>query len=133
MYGRVEYNRHGKPKCEICGEHFTRVVGHVRQKHFINEREYKIRFGFDLGKGICSQQSSELSRRQTLKNYDRCITNNFKKGENTQFKKGHKGRTKDQVSEQTRIALGDRLKGLYTTEQMRERGRLLGLKRQNGI
>ena len=65
-YGILEYNEEGKPKCEICGKFFNRVISHVRQKHFLNEREYKKQFGFELKKGICSKESSEKSRIKTL-------------------------------------------------------------------
>ena len=104
MYGIIEYNNEGQPKCEICGEHFNRVISHVRQKHQINEREYKITYGFDLKKGICSKESSEKSRTSTLNNYDKCINKNLiRGGEKSRFKEGSTGRTKDKVSEQTRI------------------------------
>jgi hypothetical protein len=105
-YGIIEYNEDGQPKCEICGEHFERVAAHVRQKHEISAREYKKQYGFDLSKGICSKESSEKSREKAYDNYDKVIGNNLvKNGEPTRFKNGSKGRTKDQVSEQTRRML----------------------------
>ena len=105
-YGNIEYNEEGNPKCEICGKFFKRVLSHVRQKHEINEKEYKTNYGFDLIKGICSKESSEKSRASALKNYDKVIAVNLlKNGEATRFKDGSKGRTKDKVSEQTRIML----------------------------
>lgn len=105
-YGIIEYNSDGQPKCEICGEHFERVAAHVRQKHDMSAREYKQTYGFDLSKGICSKESSAKSRDKNLENYDKVVGKNLiKKGESTRFKKGSKGRTKDQVSEQTRRML----------------------------
>lgn len=105
-YGEIEYNEDGQPKCEVCGKYFNRVISHVRQKHEMNEKEYKKQFGFDLYKGICSKESSERTRLKTLSNYDKCIEGNLIiNGSKTRFKDGCKGRTKEKVSEQTRIRL----------------------------
>ena len=131
-YGIVEYNQEGQPKCEICGRYFNRVISHVRQAHFINEREYKMLFGFDLIKGICSKESAEKTRIKTLGNYDKCIKNNLEiKGVKSRFVKKHKGRTKDKVSQQTRIMLKKRLKEPYVIEAMRKSG--LGIGKLNLI
>jgi hypothetical protein len=111
MYGVVEYNEEGKPKCEICGQHFDRVVSHVRQKHKLSALEYKKQFGFDVKKGICSQRSKNLSRSKAFENYNKVIQLNLiNKGLSTRFKKGSKGRTKEQISEQSRIRLSNQLK-----------------------
>lgn len=126
-YGVIEYNEDGLPKCEICGEHFNRVISHVRQKHEMNEREYKVRFGFNVKKGICSKDSAERTRERTLLNYDKCIKRNLTmKGAESRFKQGDKGRTKEQVSEQTKLMLKARLKESYMVEAMRESGKKVG-------
>lgn len=126
-YGIIEYNEVGYPKCEICGEHFKRVLSHVRQAHFISEREYKATYGFDLKKGICSKESSEKTREKTLLNFDRCVKKNLlDKGELSRFKKGSKGRTKDKVSAQTKKRLKDRLKEPYMVDAMRSAGHKVG-------
>lgn len=126
-YGIIEYNDLGQPKCEICGEHHDRVVSHVRQKHGMSAREYKIKFGFDLKKGICSKESSERTRVKTLANKEKVIDINLKKkGQKSRFKKGAEGRTKDKVSEQTRIRLRNRLKEPYMQEALRKSGKKLG-------
>ena len=125
--GIIEYNEDGNPKCEICGKYFTRVITHVRQKHNMLEREYKKRFGLDLKKGICSKRSSQKSRDNVIKNYSTCIKSNLiEKGVGTRRKKGDKGKTKDMVSEQTRIMLKKRLTEEYMIEKMKESGRKLG-------
>jgi hypothetical protein len=127
MYGRIEYDEEGLPKCEICGEHYNRVLPHVRQTHKMGAKEYKVRFGFDATKGICSKESSEKTRVKTLSNFNTVVKNNLiEKGFNNRFKNGDKGRTKDKVSEQTRIALKERLKEDYMVEAMRESGRKVG-------
>tara|TARA_R110001592_G_scaffold139139_4_gene358959 strand:+ start:2879 stop:3229 length:351 start_codon:yes stop_codon:yes gene_type:complete len=111
MYGIVEYDNDGKPKCEICGEHFDRVISHVRQKHDISALEYKKRFGFDTKKGICSERSKNLSRLKVFENYNKVVKENLlKKGSTTRFKKGCKGRTREQLSEQSKIRLSNQLK-----------------------
>ena len=101
-YGKIEYNDEGLPKCEICGKHFNRVTAHVRQIHGLSAREYKLQFGFDLIKGICSKESAERTRVKTMSNYDTVIADNLiKGGEETRFKKGSLGRTREKVSQQT--------------------------------
>jgi hypothetical protein len=125
--GIIIYNEEGQPQCEICGKYFNRVISHVRQKHDMNEREYKIMFGFDLHKGICSKDSSEKTREKTLSNYDRCISKNLiANGSNTRFQIGDDGRTKDKVSKQTRIALKERLKEPEMVKAMKSSGERVG-------
>ena len=126
-FGKIEYNNDNQPKCEICNKYFDRVVSHVRQKHELNEKEYKKMFGFDLNKGICSKESSDKSSIQTLKHYDKCIKNNLIiKGSKSRFNNGNKGRTKEQVSAQTRIRLKERLKEPEMVNAMKENGKKLG-------
>jgi hypothetical protein len=117
MFGKIEYNEDGNPKCEICGKHFARVMTHVRQKHEMSERDYKLQFGLDLGKGICSQESAESTRVKTLSNYDKCISKNLiNNGSGTRFVVGSKGRTKDKVSEETRNRLINHIKTIKCTQ-----------------
>ncbi len=126
-YGKIEYDQEGNPICEICKKSFIRVLTHVRQKHNIFERDYKLKFGFDLSKGICSKESSLLSRTRALENYEKAINRNLvQKGSKTRFKKGDKGRTKDQVSAQTKAALALRAKNMKSQEEMKEAGKKLG-------
>ena len=125
--GIIKYDLEGKPICELCGKSFHRLLSHVRLKHFMNEREYKLKYSLDLGKGICSKESSEKTRIKTLENYDKVIAKNLiKKGSTTRFSKGSKGRTKEKVSEQTRIALRERLYTPQMQEVLKESGRKVG-------
>jgi len=127
MYGVIEYDNDGKPICEICKKSYNRVGCHVRQVHDMSEKEYKLEFGFELKKGICSKESSELSKERTLANYDKCIINNLKvNGSFNRFSIGHPGRTKDMVQEETRIKLKARLKEPYMIEAMRKSGERVG-------
>jgi hypothetical protein len=128
MYGKVEYDKEGKPICEICGKSFHRVLSHVRQKHDMSEQEYKKKFGLDLLKGICSEKSSSIAREKVYENYDKCISKNLiKGGQKSRFKKGSDGRTQPMVSEQTRLMLVDRAKNNLTPESRKKIGRELGL------
>lgn len=127
-YGVIEYDSDGNPKCEICGKHYRRVLSHVRQAHFMPEREYKTAFGFDLLKGICSKESSEISRQRVYENFDKCIGKNLLlKGKKSRFIEGGEGRTKDKVSQQTRLMLKKRLEEPKMIEAMSESGRRVGM------
>lgn len=126
-YGTIEYDKEGNPKCEICDKHYKRVLTHVRQKHGINERNYKLQFGFDLVKGICSKESSEKTRVKTILNYDKCIIKNLIiNGTKTRKSNGDPGRKKDKVSAQTRLMLKERLRQPYMVESMKINGERLG-------
>lgn len=127
-YGIIEYNGDGLPKCELCGKYFNRVLAHVRQQHAMTEREYKIMFGFNLGKGIISAQSRAKSRQAVLNNFETVVQQNLtSKGENSRFKQGSPSRTCDQVSEQTKLMLVDRARNSMTLEARKGRGKKLGL------
>jgi predicted transcriptional regulator len=126
MYGRIEYNEFGNPKCEICGKHFMRVLNHVRQKHDMNEREYKKCFGFDLFKGICSKASSQRSRERVYEHYEKVVAENLLiSGLSTRYIKNHKGRTKDKISFQTKLNLQNNYKNI-ALDKMIESGRRVG-------
>ena len=127
-YGIIEYNLDGNPICEICGKSFKRVLSHARQKHKINEKEYKLKFGLDLHKGICSKESHDLSRKRVLDNYEICIASNLvNKGCLNRFKAGGNGRIKSKVSEQTKIRLKKNLKTDKMIAAMKKSGREVGL------
>jgi RNA polymerase sigma factor (sigma-70 family) len=130
-YGIVEYDEHGNPKCEICGRHYIRILLHARYKHSITEREYKLQFGLDLNKGICSKESSLRTREKTILNFDKCTAKAIAKGH--KFEKGHPGRTKDMVSAQTKLMLHDRWIACVTTEMRAANGRRAGLGRLGGL
>jgi hypothetical protein len=126
-YGIIEFDESGKPICEICKKSFNRVISHVRQVHNMNEREYKITYGFDLKKGICSKNSSTKTREKTLSNFDKCVSKNLIiNGKKYRFVKGSEGRTKEKVSEQTKIRLKQRLKEDYMISAMKESGKKVG-------
>jgi hypothetical protein len=127
-YGVVEYDQSGKPICELCGRSFDRLMSHVRQVHGMTARAYKKKYGLDLKKGICSRSSSKKSRDRVRDNYDKVVGKNLiERGTSTRFESGsNKGRTKDMVSEETRIRLRNRLKSDPMTGILKELGRKLG-------
>lgn len=126
-YGKIEYNDEGKPKCEICGEHFDRIGKHVHDIHGISARDYKKQFGFNLQKGICSKESSKKTSDKVLKNYDRSIKNNIiKKGAETRFKKGNSSRPTNKISQETKNKMSERFNDPEFLEKMKEVGRKVG-------
>lgn len=125
-YGVIEYNHLGQPKCEICNKYFNRVLNHVYQAHNMVALDYKITYGFERGKGICSKESSDKTRQKAKDNYEISGKRNLSLGKNSRFKKGHKGRTKDQVSYETKLKLIQHVKTNVPTEKRIELGRKLG-------
>lgn len=86
-------------KCKICNKEFRRVCGHVSQAHGISAREYKERFGFDVGRGLLEDDDRQHMRELALKNgMDKQLK---KVGEKTRFKKSQPGLGKYKRSEQT--------------------------------
>lgn len=107
-YGEVTYNHEGKPICHICGKAYNKVLSHAYHIHEIRAREYKEEFGLDVIKGIMSEESTELASKRNEENRELVVKENLvKKGKETRFEIGNKGRTKDQVSEQTRRRLAE--------------------------
>jgi len=102
-FGVIEYNQAGLIKCEVCGGFFKRPATHARQKHNTSALEYKKMFGLALYSGICSDESRALSRAKFVDN------NQVVNGAGTRFKKGFKkrfkGRTREKLSEQTKLRL----------------------------
>jgi hypothetical protein len=126
-YGIIEYDEDGKPICEICHQSFHRVLFHVRQKHGMSAKEYKLTYGFDAIKGICSMESSEKSRLKVMDNYDKVVTQNLTQhGKDTRFIKGSKGRTKEKISEQSKIRLTENLHKPKMKSAMKKNGYKLG-------
>ena len=118
LHGEVAYSPKGKPICHICCKAYDKVLAHVWQVHKLSAREYKKEFGLDVIKGIMSEESTELARQRNRENYDLVVEENLLKGgEETRFEENHRGRTKDQVSEQTRRRL---IKQLRINEKREE-------------
>ena len=112
-YGEVNMDELGRPICHICGRGFDKLLIHVKQRHKVSPEEYKIMFGLDLGKGVTSDKFKEIARQNVLDNYDVVVTENLhNKGAETRFKVGCKGRTKDQVSAQTKNRLREHIQNI---------------------
>jgi len=99
--GVINYDSFGKPICNICGKGYNKLISHVVQKHNISAIEYKETYGYDLHKSILSKKAEDNARKNAVRNMPKYINNLIKSGEKTRFKNGHKGRTKDKVSQQT--------------------------------
>lgn len=104
-YGEVSFDKDGLPQCHICGGHFKRVATHVRQAHQLSAREYKELHGLNVSKGIISADSAQLSRDRVEENFHVINNNLIVRGRSTRYKKGDKGRTKDQLSYQEKMRL----------------------------
>lgn len=114
-YGEIKLNEDGKPICHICGKAYNKLLTHVWQIHGLSAREYKKEFGLDVIKGIMSEESTKIASNKAYENYDLVVKKNLiENGMKTRFIKGHKGRTKNMVSEQTLKALRKRLKIINT-------------------
>jgi hypothetical protein len=112
-YGKIEYNKQGKAKCEICGEFFHRPAGHARQKHDIDAYSYKKKFGLETVKGICSPASAAKSRKLNAIHYQKVVVDNLHdKGKDTRFVDGCSGRTIEQVSAETMVKLKEHGKNM---------------------
>lgn len=112
-YGEIKYNEEGNPICHICGEAHKKLMSHVWQVHGISAYDYKKEFGLDVGKGIMSEESKKKIRNKTLEHKEIVIDKNLlEHGRKSRFKKGHRGRTKEYVSEQTRRMLRQHIKGI---------------------
>ena len=104
--GKIQYDSDGRPICELCGKAFDRLGLHVWMVHNIKAGDYKKMFGLDNKVGLISKRSKELIRGKTLANWDIVIKKNLlEKGKNSRFYKGNKGRTKEMMSEQSRLRL----------------------------
>ena len=108
-HGEVKQDTYGCQYCHICGKSFKKVLAHVWQKHNISAISYKKLFGLYTSKGLLCPESRELAQQRNAENKESVIYNNLiKQGIKTRFKKGCKGRTKNQVSAQLKSALRKR-------------------------
>ena len=82
-------------RCLICGKKYIKVCSHVWQRHGMNNREYKKKFGFDRKKGLVAKEYHDRKSKMVFENG---TVNNLKKGEGTRFKKGQRGIGKYQRS-----------------------------------
>lgn len=125
MYGKPEYDDQGRVMCEVCGQHFDRVIAHSRQVHDLGARAYKVRFGLDVKKGLLSDRSRARSQ-EAVYSRPEIIEALVANGQEHRFKPGSQGRTKEMVSEQTRTNLRERLRQEPMITVLREAGRKLG-------
>lgn len=105
-YGKVVHTPDGRVVCHICGKAFTKLGAHVVQKHEMTSREYKEMYGLDVGKGLITDEHRMHLRGCVMRNYDKVVAQNLIEcGDSTRFVAGGNGRTRDMMSEQTRIRL----------------------------
>lgn len=108
--GEVIKDDYGGIICHICGKAYNKLGCHVRQAHKMTAEEYKKEFGLCTTRGLISDKSKEKARQRNLENFDKVVADNLiKKGVDTRYKKGDKGRTKDKVCIQLVNELRERL------------------------
>lgn len=96
--GEISYDEEGKLICHICGRAFKRVTYHAYNEHKLTAYEYKKRFGLNNNEGLLIASTKEKLREYVKSNYDTVIKENLlEKGSKTRFKKGHSGRTRNQL------------------------------------
>ena len=102
MRNRREYQREWQKKrlaskhaqnpnaimCEICGNKYIQVCGHVYQSHGMTAREYKEKFGWDVKRGLIPEELREVRAKHTRENG---TIENLKAGKKFWFKKGSVG------------------------------------------
>lgn len=111
-YGEVIYDASGLLVCHLCGKGGFKALGHhVRQVHLDvvqDMREYKEMFGLNVKRGILVEATRIRKAEKAWEN--ETVLNLFnEKSVKARFSKGTKGRTRDQVSEQTRRMLVKRI------------------------
>lgn len=105
-YGRIAKSPDGRLICHICGQPFVKLGSHVVQKHGMTSRQYKQMFGLEVGKGLITTEHKQHLRDCVMRNYDKVVAENLiEYGGSTRFTPGHPGRTREMVSEQTRLKL----------------------------
>ena len=63
-----EYFGHDKIECLLCGELFNQLTYRHLSKHSITAREYKLKFGLPLTKGLCGFSTSQSKSIPKLSN-----------------------------------------------------------------
>lgn len=101
-YGEIIKTPDGRLVCHICGKAFNKLGAYVVQKHKITSYDYKKIFGLNVSIGLISDNHREHLHDMAIKNYDVVVKENLiKKGINTRYVIGSKGRTREQLSEQS--------------------------------
>ena len=108
-YGEIIKTPDGRLVCHICGKAYNKLGAHVVQKHKITSYDYKKIFGLNVSIGLISDNHREHLHDMAIKNYDVVVKENLlKKGVNTRYVIGSKGRTREQLSEQSLRMLNTR-------------------------
>ena len=90
--------------CNICFNDYRHLGSHVAQKHEMKARDYKIKYGMDLGTPLTEPEVQEKQRRAIL-NHPKQLANFVNSSANSRIKKGQRIRSyfskdfKNRVSE----------------------------------
>jgi hypothetical protein len=65
----------------------------------LSAEEYKEMFGLEKRRGIMNEEAREVLRQRVKENYDLVVSQNLLKGgQQSRFRTGSRGRTKEQIS-----------------------------------
>jgi len=110
LFGEITYTKTGDCICPFCGKAFRKLGNHFRHAHGILSKQAHKQAGWDANAKATNADYRKLMKKRLQK---KCVINNLlKKGVETRYKKGYKGRTKDQVSQMT----SNRLKYQFKTK-----------------
>lgn len=102
MYTPVRYNSQWNVICELCEKSFKKLGSHLVNKHKILTVEYRKMYWLDMNTKLMCKESIELARKNLFDNYKvSCKKNLIEAWEGTRFTNWHKGRVREQCSEQT--------------------------------
>lgn len=90
-YGVLVRNDKDEVQCHVCGLFYSKLGGHIRQKHNMSIIEYKDTYGIYHGHSLCGEKYITKMRKYTKKYYRRVVKKNLlKHGKKTRYMKGQK-------------------------------------------
>lgn len=101
-FGKIDYDHNGKVICDLCGRSFHKMSRHLKSIHKTTAQKYRRTFGLDRCAALMSKQSQINAKERVKRDWDVVVGALDRSRDETMFKEGNKGRTKDRVREQTR-------------------------------
>lgn len=102
-YGIINYTPKGDVICPFCGKAFRKLGIHFYYAHGLTSDKAHKKAGWDRNAKATNPEYRKLMR-NLLKEHH--VTDNLlEKGKKTRYKKGHKGRLKEKMSEMTKLRL----------------------------
>lgn len=87
--GELIFNDKDEVQCHVCGLFYSKLGGHIRQKHHMNITEYKDTYGLYHSVSLCGSKYKDKMRTYIKKYYRRVVKKNLiKHGKKTRYIKG---------------------------------------------